>query len=116
MKNSRRINRRHLFFYLQVREAQTNKLIGYVVDITPYGLRVVSDQPFEPNRETELTMHLPDEMGKKKIISFNAKSIWNGKDVNSDFWAIGFEIGELGKDTLEILEEMITEYGFEEFD
>lgn len=116
MKNFRRIKRRHLFYYLQVKEVQTRKLIGYLVDITPFGLRLVSDQPFEPNLETELCMHLPDEMGKKKSISFHAKSIWKGKDVNSDFWAIGFEIGELGRETLQIIEDMINEYGFEDLD
>lgn len=116
MKNTRSIKRRHLFFYLQVTDVKTGKLLGYVVDITSAGLKIVSEDPVELNQIAELKMNLPDEIGNKKELFFTAKSKWSGKDVNSDFFAVGFEIMDFDENSIEIIEEMINEYGFEDLE
>lgn len=116
MKNVRSIKRRHLFFYLQVTDTETNKLIGYVVDITSRGLKIVSEQELAINQQFSLKMNLPDEIGKMRELHFKAKAVWCGPDVNSDFFAVGLELVDPDDDMVSIVEEMVNEYGFEDLD
>ncbi|MEJ2053112.1 MAG: PilZ domain-containing protein [Calditrichaceae bacterium] len=116
MKNSRNIKRRHLFFYLQVTDAKSGKLLGYVVDITPRGLKIISEERCDDQSAMNLKMKLPDDIGQKKDIYFDAKCIWSGKDVNSDFFANGFEILNLDESALHTIENIINEYGFEDLE
>lgn len=116
MKNTRRYKRRHLFFYLQVTNDENGDLLGYVVDISSHGLKIISEEICETESSMELKMNLPDEAGQRKAIQFNAKCVWSGKDVNSDFYANGFEITKLDDNTLNTIESIISEYGFEELE
>ena len=116
MKNTRRYIRRHLFFYLQITNVDNGKLMGYVVDISPHGLKVISEEVCETESNMDLKMNLPDEAGQRKAIQFRAKCVWSGKDVNSDFYANGFEITNLDDNTMTTLESIINEYGFEELE
>jgi hypothetical protein len=116
MDNTRRYKRRHLFFYLQVTDDKTDKLLGYVVDISQRGLKIISEDVCEPDSSMELKMNLPDDAGQRKAIQFKAKCIWSGKDVNSEFYANGFELINLDDNTLSTIEAIINEYGFEELE
>jgi len=116
MKNIRSIKRRHLFFYLQITEAKQNKLLGYVVDITSKGLKIVSEDALVVGSVLDLKMNLPNDIGRKKELLFSAKVIWCGADVNSDFFAVGLEMVDIDKDHIAIIEEMVNEYGFEDLE
>jgi Tfp pilus assembly protein PilZ len=116
MKNERSIKRRHLFFYLQVTDLDSKKLLGYVVDITPKGLKIVSENDLAINKELNLKMNLPDEIGKTQQLQFRAKVVWCGADVNSDFYAIGLEMMDQDEQLIAIVEEMVNEYGFEDLE
>ena len=116
MDNTRRVKRRHLFFYLQVIDVKVNKLLGYVVDITPHGLKVVSEEVCKTGLVYDFKMNLQDNIGQKKEIQFKAKCAWAGLDANSDFYANGFEIKKLNDNDVNTIETIISEYGFEDLD
>lgn len=116
MYKKRRLKRRHLFFYLQVSDVKTKKLVGYIVDISPQGLRVVSEEVCKAGLVYDLRMKIPDKTGQIKEINFKAKCVWAGLDANSDFYANGFELKNLSNDDVNSIEEIITEYGFEDLE
>ena len=116
MDDTRSYKRRHLFFYLQVSNDKNGKLLGYVVDITPHGLKIVSEEVCETKSNLDLKMNLPDDVGQRNVICFKAKCVWSGKDVNSDFYANGLEITNLDDNALNTLESIINEYGFEDLE
>jgi len=116
MPNKRTIDRKHLFFYMQVINQKSGDLLGYVVDISQRGLKIISEHRCEETSELNLKMRIPDNQGKNKEIQFKAKCIWSGRDINSEFFANGFEIDSLDQESLAVIESIINEYGFEELD
>ena len=87
-----------------------------MVDISKRGLKIISEEVCEPKCNMELKMNLPDDTGQRKAIQFKAKCVWSGKDVNSEFYANGFEITKLDDDTLGTLKHIINEFGFEDLE
>lgn len=116
MYKERRIKRRHLFFYLQISDVKAKKLLGYIVDISPQGFRVVSEDVCKAGLVYDLRMKIPDKMGLIKEINFKAKCAWSGLDANSDFYANGFELKNLSNDNVNSIEDIINEYGFEDLE
>jgi hypothetical protein len=47
MQEKRKLKRRHLIYYLRVFEKNTDTLLGYLVDITPEGIMIMSESPVE---------------------------------------------------------------------
>lgn len=116
MNNTRKIKRRHIFFYLQVADVKNNTIVGYVVDITPRGLKIVSESSCIVNSILELKMRLPDGTDSPKHIHFSAKCVWTRRDVNSEFFANGFEITDLDEKAVSSIENIVNEYGFEDWE
>jgi len=107
----RSIRRRHLIYYLRVWDADTQKMLGHIVDITPEGLMLISDQPIELNKKFNLEMQWQDE-GETRRISFSAESRWSHKDINVRFYDTGFMILNRVAGALDPIRELIDEYGF----
>ncbi len=112
MKDKRNLKRRHLIFYLRIFEKIENKLLGYIVDITANGIMIMSENKIEIEKEYELQMVLPANIGKQKKLEFKAKSIWCKNDINTDFYDIGFEFKSLNDDDVSIVKYLIDDFGF----
>jgi hypothetical protein len=108
----RTIKRRHLIFYLRVWELDGNRLLGHVVDITPEGLMLISEQPIATGQEYALEVRLPDTDGNLESMRFRAICRWSDNDVNSDFYDSGFEFLEKRPEDIETLRTLVEEYGF----
>ncbi len=106
------LKRRHLIYYLEVHDGKSGSLLGHLVDLTTKGVKLVSREPIATDTELTLKMMLPDEYSEEKFVSFKAKSIWSGKDVNPDFYATGFIAPDLSKDVKDIFKSLIDEAGF----
>ncbi|MCP4715014.1 MAG: hypothetical protein GY868_07845 [Deltaproteobacteria bacterium] len=114
MLEKRRLQRRHLIYYLRVLDDQTDALIGYLVDISTQGILIMSDTPIELNKTYNLKMILQSEMTDREYMHFNAKSVRNDKSVNSDFHDTGFELLNVGPEDFKGIEGIIEELGFRE--
>ncbi|MBI9046018.1 MAG: PilZ domain-containing protein [Anaerolineaceae bacterium] len=112
--NSRSLRRRHLIYYLRVFDLHSGKLMGHLVDITTEGVMLISEYPSEVGLELKMRMVLPFEILDKNELVFDATCVWCKKDINPDFYAMGFQILEIPQEDLHIIEDLIAQHGFQD--
>lgn len=110
--NRRTVQRRHLIYYLRVWDRDADKVLGHVVDITPEGIMMISDQQIESGKQFNLEIRWDDPDGEAKIIRFRAESRWCKRDVNASFYDIGFMITEGAGEAFVPIQDMIDRIGF----
>ncbi len=108
----RTFKRRHLIYYLEVIDAESNQILGHLVDLTPKGLMLISKEPIEKGRAFSLRMKLPEDIVDEPHLEFHAKSLWTGKDINPDFYDTGFEVIDLPPRAKEFIQHLIEQMGF----
>ena len=108
----RKVLRRHLIYYLRVWDANTQKMLGHIVDITTDGFMLISEEPIENNKayEFEVKWQAPD--GKPINLRFHAESRWSSNDVNSAFYDTGFKLIDASDEVIKPIQELIEAYGF----
>lgn len=109
MKDRRMLKRRHLVFYMRVFDRNTNELLGYLVDITPEGIMLMSEEPIETDTVFQLRMIFPVEVSGRKQLDFEAESVWCEKDV---FYDTGFQLLDVSQEQIEIIKYLIGRFGF----
>lgn len=114
MFEKRTLKRRHLIYYLRIMDKVTNELMGHLVDITAEGLMVISETPFEANKEFHFRMMLPKEIIGKEDLEFSAVSLWTRKDVNPDFYDTGFKLLDLNEADMLRVDQLIHHFGFQD--
>ena len=109
---AREYKRRHLIYYLEVYDDETGDLLGHLVDLTTQGMMLITKQEVIPEKNFRLGMMLPEEYFKEGILKIEAHSMWCRKDVNPDFYAVGFKTYDLDKNTAKLITELINQVGF----
>lgn len=111
-REQRKHKRVNLIYYLEIYDNKSEKHLGYLVDITPEGLMMISEEKVDAGNEYNLKMVLPESAYGKKAISFKANSRWAKKDVNPAFFASGYEIVEIGTVESETIQSLIENFSF----
>ena len=112
MLEKRKLKRRHLIYYLRVFDRNTDVLIGHLVDITPDGILLISERSIETNQIFQLKMVLPAEILGMEQLYFDAKSVRCQKDINPDFFNIGFQLQKVARNHFLVIEQLIDDLGF----
>ena len=108
----RLIRRRHLIFHLRVFDRDSNQKLGHVVDISPEGLMLVSEQPIPTDTSFNLRMQLPDENDTPRDHEFEARSVWSNNDIKPQFYDTGFQVLQASDKHMELVEHLVDDYGF----
>jgi c-di-GMP-binding flagellar brake protein YcgR len=108
----RQVARRHLVFYLRIFDGMSSRVLGHLMDISPNGLMLLSDEPVAENEEYRLRMRLPKEVAEREEIVFEAVSRWCRQDENPDFYVVGFQIQDMDSETKKSVSQLIEEFGF----
>ena len=108
----RALKRRHLIYYLEVYDEDSDKFLGHLVDITTQGIKLVSKKPIETEKIFSLRMNLPEGYFDDKVLTFKAKSLWSGNDVNPDFFDTGFMAPNLDPKAKETITDLVNQLGF----
>lgn len=112
MKEQRKLQRRHLIYYLTVIDRETDRPIGFLVDITTSGIMLMSETPIETDKVFHLKILLQTDLSAKEYLNFDAKSKWCRSGVNSDIYDTGFELIDATIDDFREIEEVIDALGF----
>ena len=107
----RRIERRHLIYYLRVWDTAEDKLLGHLADVSTEGFMIVGETSVEVENEYALKMLLPSVSGDSEPLKFKARSCWSSNDVNRQFYDTGFQFTEISEQTVERIIDLIKEYG-----
>ncbi len=116
MVEKRKLKRRHLIYYLSVFEGNTDHLVGQLVDLTTDGLMLTSENPMEIGAKLKLRMVLPEEIRGKTNLFFEAVAKWCKRDINPNFYDIGFKVQNISKTEAKIIETLIQGFSFLDYD
>ncbi|MFC1852694.1 PilZ domain-containing protein [candidate division CSSED10-310 bacterium] len=115
MTDKRKFKRRHLIYYLQVKDIQTDNFIGYVVDLSYSGLMIMSQNPIEVNKTFQLQVMIPNGQEEKpNYLDFEAKSVRSINTSNPHFYDTGFELLNVKMEDFKQIYEVIENLGFKE--
>lgn len=112
MKDKRKLKRRHLIYYLRVVDKATGNLLGFLVNITPQGIMIMSENPIPVGKTFRLQALVPDVTGEKTYLEFDAQSRWCERSINTDFYDTGFELLNVDSDAFLSIQDIINELGF----
>lgn len=109
----RKVPRRHIIYYLRVIDQTTGEMIGHLVDITTIGMMLITEQPLESGKKYSLRVSLPPEFTQVEFLDVVGESVWIHKDVNPDYYAVGFRLDEdpTGERSL-LISDLIDALGF----
>jgi c-di-GMP-binding flagellar brake protein YcgR len=110
MSEKRVHQRSFLVSYLNASDTETNKDIGYVVDISKGGMMVISKKPITMDMNMSLAINVPEEITETKTFNVTAKSIRSIKDGDMDYYSTGFIFDELRSDDLQVLDNIIAAF------
>lgn len=92
MDNRRTADRRHTVYHSQVTDVATGDLIGYMVDVSSTGIRLMAPAAVETGRVLDLQVDLPRPLLGKETMTFSVVVRWCGPCVNPDYMALGLEV------------------------
>lgn len=112
MQERRKFKRRYLMYYSRIFDKSKGSVLGYIVDLTPEGAMILSEQPVEVGQRFDFRMDLPEGIATKEFLDFEAESRWCSRDIDPNFWDTGLHLFNISEDDRLIIERMIQEYGF----
>jgi len=112
IREKRVIQRHHLKYYLSVYNRKTGKPIGYIVNISTEGLRLVSHIPLLTHSVFQFRIKLPREIEGARNIDFDALSCWCRPDVSPDCFDTGFKLIDPPKDLMSLIEGLSSYFSF----
>ncbi|HTX89999.1 MAG TPA: PilZ domain-containing protein [Anaerolineales bacterium] len=114
MKDKRKTRRRYLLYYMRIYDGDSRQQIGNLVDITPEGAMILTEDPVEVGKTLHLRMELTVEVAEKPFMDFTARTIWCEQDVAPHLYNCGLEIQEIQPEDIKIIRRIIKEFGFRE--
>lgn len=108
----RRFKRRHVIFYSRVFDRSNGKLLGYIIDISAIGFMLIHEEPIPLHKAYQLRIDLPEDVGAKSFLNFDAESLWSQPDINPAFRNTGFQIANMAPEDITLIESMVEEMGF----
>ncbi len=112
MDERRKFKRRYLAFYSRVFDLESHQLMGHVVDLTPQGLMLLSENPQPTDKNYRLSIELPESFAGKPAVHFGATSKWCQADIDPHFYNTGFQLFDIDPDDVAIIQSIVETYGF----
>lgn len=126
MHDKRALKRRNLIYYLEVFETKNDSLYsrvferengplaGHLVDVTTEGLMLLSEKPVEVGAKFKFRMVLPEFMEESGEIGFEGICAWSKRDVNPDYYLVGFKFDKLPEKKIKLINQLVMEAGFQD--
>lgn len=114
-KEARRQPRRHLIYYLQVQDPVSGEAIGNLVDISPIGMMLISEQAYQPGQSVLLRVVIPEEAGiAAGAIDLRGDCVWCHQDVNPEYNAVGIRFNTISSEAFLVIQELIKSISFQD--
>lgn len=107
--DQRQAPRKRLQNFLQIYDAETQELLGRLVDISATGLMLISSEPVPVGRQLRLRVHLPQKVGGRQDIELEAISMWSRSTSHTEHHGTGFHFTKMDRDDQTLLEQILNE-------
>ena len=107
----RNLSRHHLIYYLRVFDGSSSRVVGHIVDISPQGIMLITEEPITVQEEYQLRMRFPGQGSGQDELILDAVCRWCRQDKNPEFYIAGFHIQELPAEAASFMRGLIAEFG-----
>lgn len=107
----RSLSRHHLIYYLRVFDGFSSRVVGHIVDISPQGIMLITDEPIPVQEDYRLRMRFPGSGSAQEELVVDATCRWCREDDNPEFYVAGFHIDDLPADAANFIQGLIAEFG-----
>jgi PilZ domain len=112
MAEKRKINRRDFTYYMQVKDAATKQIVGYLSDISTGGFKLDTQAEIPPGKDFRLLIDLTPDIATQNSMVFIARSKWCRMDHVDPFtFNVGFEVVNMAPGDMQIFQRMFDKYG-----
>ena len=112
MADKRKVTRRDFTYYMQVMDAMSKQLIGYLADISTGGFKLDSAKQIPIGQDFRMQIELTPDVADKNSMVFVARSKWCRPDhVDPNTYNVGFEIINMAPSDMVIFQRMFDKYG-----
>ena len=114
MSERRRLSRNHLFYYFRVFDRSDNNLVGFMVDLSPEGLKIISESEVRVGHTYYLRLNPPLEIYGKELLEFDAECMWCRKNTDPDYFNAGFRLFNVSNENIELIQRLVDDFRLEE--
>ena len=90
--------------------------MGYLGNLTENGAMIISEESLETGKNFNLRIDLPEDMYGRPLLNLTACSVWCQRDIDPNFYNIGFALQEVQEDDHEVIMQIIDDYGLHDYD
>jgi len=112
MHERRKHRRKCPRFPAVVLDQQTDRFVGYVGNLTPEGLMLVSDGPLEVGLESRFKIDLPEEILGRRQFVFTASGLWCQAGAHSCTYCSGFAFQNLTAEDYDLIRQLMEDSVF----
>ncbi len=103
MRENRKFRRVNLAYRPSVYDAQSNELLGNIVDISAGGFKMIARKKMVQGKEYQLSIFLPESSSDRKRVDVKASVRWCGTGTDVESFSAGCYLLEIEpKDRLDL--------------
>ncbi len=113
MFSEERTVKRHHGHYFEALDRETGKALGRLVDISPHGIRLLSDDPIRTKAFYNLRVNLPIAVSRAEQLDIEAYSLWCEECPDPELpehYNTGLELLNVSDESLEAITTLINDY------
>ncbi len=99
---------------IEVRDLNTGRSLGSVVNLTSDGLMLLTPDPVESNLVFQLELKLHRPVGGRQYLQLGAESLWCSDGNEPAHYWVGFHIIDISLDVVEVIESLISAWECDE--
>lgn len=117
MNEHRGAGRRHLYYYLEIDDANSGEMIGRLGDISNNGLLLIAERAYPSGEVLDLEIKIPDDLDALKGIEhstlrLSCKTRWSKQEDNPNIYCNGCEILDLDDEKRAVIHQLFHAIGF----
>lgn len=93
--------------YFLVYDRESGVLLGRILDLTPEGAMMISDEPIDMSATYRCRMVMPIMVGTRRELNFDAEVRWTRENAKWEWFETGFKFDNLEDDDRDLIEELI---------
>jgi hypothetical protein len=114
MKELRRQSREIINFYLQIKDRNTDELLGYLLDVNDGGLLMQTHEELnDVGALYPIRLMLRDSLEGHETLDLDARLIWSRKQPGSVFNHSGFELVKVDEASQKVIHALVQRFGLD---
>jgi hypothetical protein len=110
MEERRKFSRKYLSYFSRVMDPNTDRLLGYLVDLTTSGALMIGNISLRLGSVLPMRIDLPEDFSPEEHLDLIVKVVWIQPDEDPELFKTGLQMVEIQPSGLNVLERLLNNY------